>query len=207
MHVLIAEDDPISLRLTSKILKSWGYRVTESTDGQAAWEQLETDPAPIVILDWRMPGLDGLSLCRRMRESEVHKSTYILLLTGMEGKANLIQGLEAGADDYLEKPVDPAQLKARLNVGVRIVGLQQSLLQRLSELEEALVNVKELRGLLPICSYCKNIRNDENYWQKLESYLSEHTHVRLSHGICPSCYQDVVQRELQEIRQQNSDKP
>ncbi len=207
MHVLIAEDDPISLRLTSKILNSWGYRVSESTDGQAAWEQLETDPAPIVILDWRMPGLDGLSLCRRMRESEAHKSTYILLLTGMEGKANLIQGLEAGADDYLEKPVDPAQLKARLNVGVRIVGLQQSLRQRLSELEEALLNVKELRGLLPICSYCKNIRNDENYWQKLESYLSEHTHVRLSHGICPSCYQDVVQRELNEMRQQNSDLP
>jgi sigma-B regulation protein RsbU (phosphoserine phosphatase) len=207
MHVLIAEDDPISLRLTSKILNSWRYRVTESTDGQAAWEKLETDPAPIVILDWRMPGLDGLSLCRRMRESEKHKSTYILLLTGMEGKANLIQGLEAGADDYLEKPVDPAQLKARLNVGVRIVGLQQSLRQRLSELEEALLNVKELRGLLPICSYCKNIRNDENYWQKLESYLSEHTHVRLSHGICPSCYQDVVQRELNEMRQQNSDLP
>lgn len=207
MHVLIAEDDPISLRLTSKILNSWGYRVTESTDGQAAWEKLETDPAPIVILDWRMPGLDGLSLCRRMRESERHKSTYILLLTGMEGKANLIQGLEAGADDYLEKPVDPAQLKARLNVGVRIVGLQQSLRQRLSELEEALLNVKELRGLLPICSYCKNIRNDENYWQKLESYLSEHTHVRLSHGICPACYKDVVQRELDEMRQQNSDLP
>ncbi|MGE3727108.1 MAG: PleD family two-component system response regulator [Candidatus Sericytochromatia bacterium] len=207
MHVLIAEDDPISLRLTSKILNSWGYRVTESSDGQTAWDKLEADPAPIVILDWRMPGLDGLSLCRRMRESETHTSTYILLLTGMEGKANLIQGLEAGADDYLEKPVDPAQLKARLNVGVRIVGLQQSLRQRLGELEQALANVKELRGLLPICSYCKNIRNDENYWQKLESYLSEHTHVQLTHGICPTCYQDVVQKELQEMRQQNSDLP
>jgi sigma-B regulation protein RsbU (phosphoserine phosphatase) len=207
MHVLIAEDDPISLRLTSKILNSWGYRVIESTDGESAWEKLETDPAPIVILDWRMPGLDGLSLCRRLRESERHQSTYILLLTGMEGKANLIQGLGAGADDYLEKPVDPAQLKARLNVGVRIMGLQQSLHQRLSELEEALLNVKELRGLLPICSYCKNIRNDENYWEKLESYLSEHTHVQLSHGICPSCYNGVVQKELQEMRHKRSENP
>lgn len=207
MHVLIAEDDPISLRLTSKILTSWGYRVTESTDGQTAWNLLQEDPAPIVILDWRMPGLDGLTLCRRMRESEAHKSIYILLLTGMEGKANLIQGLEAGADDYLEKPVDPAQLKARLNVGVRIVGLQQSLRQRLSELEEALANVKELRGLLPICAYCKNIRNDENYWQQLESYLSEHTHARLSHGICPSCYAGVVQQELEEMRRQSTETP
>jgi phosphoserine phosphatase RsbU/P len=198
MHVLIAEDDPVTLRLTSKLLLNWGYQVSEATNGQEAWDCLEKDAPPIVILDWLMPGIDGPTLCRRLRASEAHQSTYILLLTGMEGKENLVLGLEAGADDYLEKPVDHAQLKARLNVGVRIISLQQSLKQRLTELEEALANVKELRGLLPICSYCKNIRNDENYWQKLETYLSEHTHVRLSHGICPTCYK-VVQQEIKNM--------
>ncbi|PIQ24259.1 response regulator [bacterium (Candidatus Blackallbacteria) CG17_big_fil_post_rev_8_21_14_2_50_48_46] len=204
MHILIAEDDPVSLRTTSNMLRRWGYRVSEAKDGQEAWQMLEEDPAPLVIFDWLMPAPDGLELCRRMRLSETHKSTYILLLTGMEGTQNLIQGLEAGADDYLFKPVDPGQLKARLNVGERILNLQQTLLQRLNELEEALANVKELRGLLPICAYCKKIRNDENYWEKLEHYVSHHTHARFSHGICPDCYEGVLSREIQAMRKENS---
>ena len=101
-----------------------------------------------------------------------------------------MEGLEAGADDYLVKPFD-AQLPARVNVGIRIVRLQQQLTEQIATLRETLANVKQLKGLLPICSYCKRIRKDEDYWQQLEGYISEHWDAQFSHGICPGCFEQV----------------
>ena len=121
---------------------------------------------------------------------------YIILLTGLGGRQNIIQGLQAGADDYITKPFDREELRARLEVGRRIVELQLSLAERVQQLEDALARVKQLQGLVPICSYCKKIRNDRNYWQRLESYLSDHSEAQFSHGICPECYEKIVKAEL-----------
>src|SRR5690606_8674043 len=120
-----------------------------------------------------------------------------MMLTSSAGRENMLEGLQAGADDYLEKPVDARFLEARVKVGERIVTLQSDLESKVAELQEALNNVKELRGLLPICSYCKKIRNDGNYWERLESYLSAHTHAQFSHSICPDCYDSVVKQEIE----------
>jgi sigma-B regulation protein RsbU (phosphoserine phosphatase) len=189
MKVLIAEDDSVSRLLLENILHEWGYDVVTTADGVQAWDAL-TGPAPprLSILDWQMPGLDGLELCRRIRADRATESTYVLLLTGKGGTDNVVQGLKSGANDYLTKPFDLDELAARLGVGRRVVELQNALTERVGELEQALAQVKRLQGLIPICAWCKKIRNDQNFWQQVEEYIGEHGDVRFSHGICPQCF-------------------
>jgi DNA-binding response OmpR family regulator len=150
----------------------------------------------MALLDWQMPGKDGPEVCRDIRARPQTLPVYIILLTSVGGRQNLIQGLQSGADDYVTKPFDRDELRARLEVGRRIVELQLSLAARVQQLQDALARVKQLQGLVPICSYCKKIRNDRNYWQQLESYLSDHSEAQFSHGICPECYEKIVKAEL-----------
>ena len=121
---------------------------------------------------------------------------YVILLTSRDSSADIVVGLEAGADEYLVKPFDPNELRARVHTGVRVLHLQQRLVQKIEALEEALANVKQLRGLLPMCSYCKSIRNDGDYWQQLEAYIGDHSEAEFSHGICPTCL-ERVQKEFE----------
>ena len=92
------------------------------------------------------------------------------------------------------------ELRARINVGCQVLNLQKGLAQRVRELEAALLHVKQLQGMLPICSYCKSVRDDQNYWQRVESYISQHSSLQFSHGICPKCYEEVVEPQLEEMR-------
>jgi response regulator RpfG family c-di-GMP phosphodiesterase len=112
---------------------------------------------------------------------------YVILLTSRDSSADIVVGLEAGADDYLVKPFDPNELRARVQTGSRVISLQNRLVDKIAALEEALANVKQLRGLLPMCSYCKSIRNDGDYWQQLETYIADHSDAEFSHGVCPTC--------------------
>jgi DNA-binding response OmpR family regulator len=188
MKILIAEDDPVSRRLLQAALIKWGYEVRVTANGKEAWQALQEADAPsLLILDWLMPEMDGVEVCREARRTPVFKSAYILLLTSRGSKEDIVEGLEAGADDYVTKPFDHGELRARVQVGARVVQLQSALADRVKELEEAIANVKQLQGLLPICSYCKKIRDDGNYWHRVESYIAGHANVRFSHGICPDC--------------------
>jgi phosphoserine phosphatase RsbU/P len=188
MKVLIAEDDPVSRRLLQAALIKWGYDVTVTSNGREAWEALQTREVPsLLVLDWLMPEMDGVEVCRQARQVPALKSAYILLLTSRGSKEDIVKGLEAGADDYVTKPFDHGELRARVQVGSRVVQLQSVLADRVQELEEAIASVKTLQGLLPICCYCKKIRDDGNYWHRVESYISGHANVRFSHGICPDC--------------------
>ena len=149
-------------------------------DGTSAWEMLSgREPPALAIIDWMMPGLDGLELCRRVRAAMRDTPVYMILLTSRASRKDLVEGLDAGADDYLTKPFDPDELRARIHVGQRTLAL--------------IANIKRLSGLLPICSYCKRIRSDQDYWQQVESYISQHSEVRFSHGICPECYSKAVE--------------
>jgi sigma-B regulation protein RsbU (phosphoserine phosphatase) len=197
MKILIAEDDPVSRRVLEATLSKWGYEVTSTSNGSEAWDAITAPQAPrLAILDWMMPELDGVEVCRRARGRPDTGPLHIILLTARGRKEDVIAGLEAGADDYITKPFDHEELRARVQVGVRIVELQTMLASRVTELEEALTRVRQLRGLLPICSYCKKIRDDQNYWQQVEQYVSTHTDVQFSHGICPDCYSKVVEPQL-----------
>lgn len=188
MKILIAEDDPVSRRLLQAALIKWGYEVIVTTNGKEAWDALQQPGAPsLLVLDWLMPETDGVEVCRQARATPALKSSYIILLTSRGSKEDIVQGLEAGADDYVTKPFDHGELRARVQVGTRVIQLQSALADRVKELEEAIANVKQLQGLLPICSYCKKIRDDGNYWHRVESYIAGHANVRFSHGICPDC--------------------
>lgn len=204
-RVLIAEDDSVARTLLASTLKKWGYEPIQTTDGQQALAILTEDSAPrIAILDWVMPHLEGVEVCERVRELHPVSPPYMILLTSKSDPADVLKGLAAGAHDFMSKPFDPAELQARLRSGLRTVKLQDSLHRRVRELEVANQEIQHLRGLLPICSYCKNVRNDENYWEKVESYFVKNVGLRFTHGVCPDC-QKEVERKLFGDAQTSSD--
>lgn len=193
MKLLIAEDDLVSRTMLSRLLTTSGHEVVVTVDGQAAWDVLQRDDAPkVAILDWMMPEIDGVEVCRRVRDLGRSEPTYLILLTAKDRTEDMVEGLDGGANDYLVKPFDRRELQARLRVAARMVSLQHDLAERVRELNEALAQIHQLQDLLPICSYCKRIRDDGNYWQQVEDYLSAHTGLQFSHGVCPDCYANVV---------------
>ena len=192
MRALVADDDPVARVILSRALPGWAIEPIVVEDGAAAWEIIASDNAPsLAIMDWEMPGLDGPELCRRIRGNPASASMYVLLLTSRDAAEDIVAGLDAGADDYLVKPFRAAELRARINAGVRVLTLQERLAQRVAELQDALASVKQLSGMLPICSYCKRIRSDEDYWQQVETYVADRTDAEFSHGVCPDCLEKM----------------
>jgi len=190
VKILIAEDDSVSRRLLQAALDKCSYEVVVACDGNQAWHALQQQPVPsLLILDWLMPGMDGVEICRKARALPDYRSAYIILLTGKNSKEDVVMGLDAGADDYVTKPFDPGELRARVSVGVRVAQLQLNLAERVRDLETALAKVKTLSGMLPICAACKKIRDDRGYWTQIESYIRHHSEAEFSHGFCPECAQ------------------
>lgn len=154
MRVLIAEDDPTSRLLLAKVLEKWGYEVTVTTDGAEAWDVLRSDDSPrLVILDWMMPGMDGIEVCRRVRAMDTRQPPYIILLTALGEKDHVVKGLEAGADDFVGKPYDPAELHARVEVGRRLVELNAELVEaqvalKIQACTDALTGLPNRRAIL-----------------------------------------------------------
>jgi len=200
MRILIADDDLICRSMLEDQLTDWGHEVVAVADGTAAWQVLQSvDAPPLAVLDWMMPGLDGVAACQKVRALAATPSPYLILLTSRQEKGSVVTGLQSGADDYVSKPFDPDELHARINVGIRISELQRNLAERVRELEHALTHVKRLQGILPICSYCKKVRNDQNYWQQVDGYITEHADVMFSHGICPECLPKAMEAAMLEM--------
>jgi response regulator RpfG family c-di-GMP phosphodiesterase len=139
-----------------------------------------------------MPGLHGPDVCRTVRSWNANESPYLILLTSKSQRPDIIAGLDAGANDFLVKPFDPGELRARVHAGARLIELQAKLAAQVTELETALGKVRRLSGLLPMCAYCKAIRDDSDYWHRVEEYVGEHADVTFSHGICPSCMEGAL---------------
>ena len=160
-----------------------GHEVTTAADGEEAWADLQVGHYPVVISDWQMPGMDGPELCRRLRKRGDERYAYFILVTATGGKQRYLEGMEAGADDFITKPVDMEELRARLKVAERILGLRQ--------------HVQQLEGLLPICAYCKRIRDSAEQWQPIERYVEKRSEAQFSHGICPDCYEKHVKPQIE----------
>ena len=182
VSVLIIDDDPVARAQLAALAKAAGYAVSVAEHGREAWEILQFARVPMVISDWYMPEMDGVELCRRIRARRDAPYVYFILITSRGGKQQYLAGMEAGADDFIAKPVDPDELKARLTVAERILGLRREL--------------QQLAGLLPICSYCKRIRDDTEHWSSLEGYIEKRSEAQFSHGICPACYKKYVEPQL-----------
>ncbi len=137
MKILIADDSIVSRHLLEATLRKWGYDVMVACDGAEALELLQREDAPgLIILDWMMPGMTGVEVCRRIRQRDSEPYTYILLLTSKSQKEDLIEGMEAGADDYITKPFDQNELQVRLRAGTRLVDLQSQLLKAREDLRD-----------------------------------------------------------------------
>ena len=143
-------------------------------------------PAEVVITDWMMPRADGLELTRRIRARVGQRYTWVVMLTALRGRQRMLDGLEAGADDFLSKPVDKRHLEVRLRMAERVLGLQSE--------------VRRLEGLLPICTYCKRIRDSEERWCPVEEYVSRRSEAQFSHGVCPECYEHWLRPQLESAR-------
>src|SRR6266851_2894664 len=182
ISVLVADDDPVSRAQLSALVRAAGYQVSIAEHGREAWDLLQLARVPVVISDWYMPEMDGPQLCRSIRGRRDQPYVYFILITSRGGKEQYLAGMEAGADDFITKPVDPDELRARLTVAERILGLRREL--------------QQLEGLLPICTYCKRIRNDRNAWGSLEGFIEKRSEAQFSHGICPDCYKKHVQPQL-----------
>ncbi len=187
MKILAVEDDAVARAILRQALRRLGHDVVEAADGEHAWELLQTDPARVVVSDWMMPRSDGLDLCRRIRRRTDADYIYFILLTGRDATSeNEKTAADAGVDDFLTKPLDFSELWMRLRVAERILRYT--------------TQVRQLEQMLPICSYCKKIRDDQNYWQQIEGYISERTGSDFSHSVCPDCYQRVLVPELEKIK-------
>lgn len=187
MKILAVEDDAVARAVLRQALKRLGHETVEAKDGGEAWRKLESDPVRVVVSDWMMPESDGLELCRKIRSRVGTEYIYFILLTSRDATAdNQAEAADAGVDDFLTKPLDVNELWTRLRVAERIL--------------KYTTQVRQLEEMLPICSYCKKIRDDQNYWQQLEGYISERTGSDFSHSVCPDCYTRVIVPELEEIK-------
>jgi two-component system cell cycle response regulator len=170
-RILIAEDDPVSRRMLESLLLKWAYDVTVVANGIEAFRLLDTADAPrLAVLDWMMPGMEGIEICRRIRERKNRPYTYVLLLTARSQKQDLLRGLELGADDYLTKPFDAQELRARLRVGGRILTLQDGLLAAQAELHfratnDALTDIPNRSAILEALDreMARQVRDDRPF--------------------------------------------
>ncbi len=203
MRILIAEDDIVSRKVLTTFLEKWGYDVITVDDGQKAIDILKNDDAPnFAILDWMMPEKDGTEICQWVRQQENGAFVYIILLTAKTEKNDIVTGLSSGADDYITKPFNEAELKQRVKAGERILRLQSQLNFKIDELEDALKNIKQLQGIIPICAWCKKVRDGEKYWQNVEDYITSHSNSDFTHGICPDC----LEKEKEKIAANSNSK-
>ena len=185
--ILIAEDDPISLSLLLNLLENMAIEVLLAEDGRKAWELFQKNEIEMIITDWMMPGLTGPEIIHKIRESNIPSLPYIIIITSKGRKQDIVTGLEAGADDYIIKPFEPQELRARVKVGQRVIDSQSALADRVKEIQLALSHIKKLEGILPICSYCHKIRDAKDSWHRLEAYITNHSEAQFSHSLCPQC--------------------
>jgi DNA-binding response OmpR family regulator len=187
VKILAVEDDAVARAVLRQALQKLGHEVIEAKDGREAWASMEAEPVRVIVSDWKMPNLSGLELCRRLRARAGEEYVYFILITANSAdSANRIEAADAGVDDFLSKPLNVEELWMRLRVAERIL--------------QFATQVRLLEELLPICSYCKKIRDDQNYWQQMEGYINERTGSEFSHSVCPDCVVRVVQPQLDQMR-------
>jgi DNA-binding response OmpR family regulator len=211
-RILIVDDTPANLQFLRATLAARGYAVHPAPDGELALQFVQRTHPDLILLDIMMPGLDGYQVCQRLKASEGTRDIPVIFMTALGDTEEKVSGFQLGAVDYITKPFQVDEMLARVQTHIALHKLQRQLAaqneqlrqeiaerqraehereQLIGQLQEALANIKTLRGLVPICAACKKIRDDSGYWNQLESFLHSHTEAEFSHGICPECAQQL----------------
>jgi DNA-binding response OmpR family regulator len=204
--ILVAEDDHDLLLLTTEVLRKAGYEVLEALTGTECLDAVRTRHPDLVLLDVMLPDMTGTEVCRQIKADESLQGIFVILISGLRvSSSHQADGLNVGADGYIIKPISNKELLARVESMVRIKRAEDALREKekeqerlISELQEALAEIKTLRGFIPICAWCRKVHDDEGYWQQLEAYISKHTDAVFSHGICPECA-EKYRGEIEEL--------
>ena len=208
MKILAVDDDPVSLQLIKKILQKAGFiEIQTCPSGEKALELIKSRPPDVVLLDIQMPGMDGYEVCEKIRSDKATTYLPIVMVTGGPADADkaIQRSFEAGATDYTTKPIRSIEFVARIKSALTIKQTHDRMREEvekrrqlekerekvITELREALANVKTLGGMLPICASCKKIRDDKGYWSQVEAYIQDHSEAEFSHGICPECAKEL----------------
>ncbi len=203
MKILVADDNRSNCMLLQALLDGQGHELVFASNGKEALDAIKKMKEPFVgLIDWEMPEMVGPEVCRQARKLRAAPPMFLLLVTVRDRKEDIVTGLQAGANDYVTKPFHKEEMLARVRIGVQMVELQRNLLERVKELSDALARVKTLNGLLPICGFCKKIRNDSDYWQQVEEYIAKHSDVQFSHSICPECFEIHLRPQLEQMKRQ-----
>ncbi len=200
-NILIVDDIGKNIQVLASILVKEDYAISYATNGNQALEMVKDENYDLILLDIMMPGMDGFEVCKHIKQLPDKDDIPIIFLTARSEKQDIAFGFKSGAVDYITKPFNSAELKARVETHLqlkkakdRIAGQNDQLkknnedLEKLNqELQALLKQIQTLEGIIPICSYCKNIRDDEGYWKRIEEYMTKHSRAKFSHGICPDC--------------------
>jgi len=173
MKILLAEDEPLSSFVLATRLRKLGYDVVQAADGNEGWTLYRSEHPDVVITDWMMPNIDGLELTRMIRADRRPDYPYVIILTALSGKGSVMEGMTAGADDFMTKPCDIELLTARFAVAQRMLNIHTELTQ--------------LRGLLPICPECRKIRAAGEEWMPLDAFISAQSGLSFCSTRCPEC--------------------
>lgn len=198
-HILLVDDLPRNLQVLALLLDRAGYRISMAMSGPQALAMVAQDAPDLLLLDIMMPGMDGLEICRRLKADPDHADIPVIFLTAKAELEDLEAGFRLGAVDYVTKPFRGGELLARVatHVSLRQALRRERELRR--SLEDTLAQVKTLSGLLPICAKCKKIRDDNGYWNQIETYISAHSAADFTHGICPDCSHDLYPEMVEEL--------
>jgi PleD family two-component response regulator len=200
-RIMVVEDNVVNRKLLGSLLGRQGYRTVEAEDGERAVALAQADPPDLVLLDIMMPKLDGYATCAALKEDPRTRDVPVIFISTLDQELDKVRAFSAGGVDYISKPFQVQEVYARVRTHLAIRQLQRELEQRVADLEEALSQVRTLKGLLPICARCKAIRDDKGYWQKVETYVMAHSEAEFSHGLCPQCARELYP-ELYEDEEQ-----
>jgi DNA-binding response OmpR family regulator len=213
--ILVVDDTPTALRVLTDILAAEGYEVRPASSGELALAAVALKPPELILLDIRMPGMDGYEVCRRLKSREEGRDISIIFISALTEVEERVEGFRLGAVDFVTKPFQSEELLARVRTHLELRRLNSALKRQAAELQQAnsrlqteiserkavegelavkvaqledsLARVKQLEGIIPICMYCKKIRDDKDSWSQIELYITEHSEALFSHGICPEC--------------------
>jgi DNA-binding response OmpR family regulator len=197
--VLVTEDSPDILLLSTMLLRRAGYEVLEASTGRECLDIVRDHHPDLVLLDVMLPDMTGVQVCKQIKTDKHLEDIFVILASGVQvSSENQAEGLDTGADGYIIRSIPNKEFLARVQAGERIKRAEDALREKgiqqqnlIAELEAALVEIKTLKGCIPICASCKKIRDDEGYWNQLEAYISKHTDAIFTHGICPTCLEQA----------------